>query len=234
MAAGLNPMLRAVLFDFDGVIADSEPLHLEGFRRALVDLGIAVTDAQYYDRYVGLDDHDGFIAILGDNGREPDAATIASLMAAKAQAFAALTRSRVPIFPGVERLVHQLRGLRPAPELAIVSGALRSEIDTILAQAGLAEPFRTIVAADDVTHGKPAPDGYLLAMRRLAAHAAELGPGECVVVEDTMAGLQAARAAGMHTVGVATTSAADALEAELVVESLAGLDARDCVALCGG
>jgi len=227
-------MLRAVLFDFDGVIADSEPLHLEGFRRALVDLGISVTDAQYYDRYVGLDDHDGFIAILDDNGHNPDAATVAKLMAAKARAFAVLTRSQVRILPGVERLVRRLRTLRPAPELAIVSGALRSEIDTILVQAGLDEPFRTIVAADDVTHGKPAPDGYLLAVRRLAAYVADLEPGACVAVEDTAAGLRAARAAGIHTIGVATTCAADALEAELVVASLTEVDVRDCVALCGG
>ncbi len=222
-------MLGAVIFDFDGVIADDELLHLAGFRQALASYGITVSEADYFTRYVGLNDRDGFKAILEDNrGRaEPDA--VWALMADKARIFKELVSDRVRIFPGVEGLLGQLAsGPEPVPT-AIGSGALRSEIDLVLAAAGLGGFFREIVAADDVSNGKPDPETFLEAGRRLG-----VDPGRCVVIEDSTGGLEAAARAGMRRVAVANTYQAAELEADLVVGSLEGLTRTDLESLFEG
>ncbi len=230
-------MLGAVIFDFDGVIADSELLHLAGFRHALAAHDISVSEADYFARYVGFDDHDGFIAILTDAGHEAGDVLLDTLMAEKARIFAELARERARIFPGVRELLASLRDGESVLPVAIGSGALSSEIELILGVAGLRRYVDTIVAADNVHQSKPHPETYLKACSELArihglgAH--ELAPENCVVVEDTVAGLASATAAGMVTVAVTNSYPAEALEADLVVDSLERLDRDACATLVG-
>jgi beta-phosphoglucomutase len=223
--------LRAVIFDFDGVVADDERLHMAGFRHALAAHGIELSEAVYFERYLGFDDRDGFHAMLRDNGRDADDATVVELMREKGRVFRDLVRERVQIFPGVRELLASLReGEDPLP-IAIGSGALGSEIRLILGIAGLEPFFDGIVAADDVSVGKPDPETFLRACELLATRSPGLQPEHCLVIEDSAGGLAAGRAAGMTTVGVANSYPASDLVADLVVESLEELDRARCEAL---
>jgi beta-phosphoglucomutase family hydrolase len=222
-------MLRAVIFDFDGVIADDERLHLQGFRLALSAHGISITEHQYWQRYLGLDDREAFRTILQDNDRVLDEAEIARLMERKERVFREIASERVEIFPGVRELLDDLRG-GPSPiAIAIGSGALRAEILVVLELLELRERFDAIVAADDVRRGKPDPEIFLTACDRLAATVAPgLSPAQCVVIEDSIAGIGAARAAGMRTVGVTNSYSVRDLDADLVVGSLSDLNRARC------
>ncbi|MFQ5353082.1 MAG: HAD family hydrolase [Candidatus Binatia bacterium] len=226
-------MLRAVVFDFDGVIADDEGLHLAAFRHALADYGITLSESEYFSKYVGFDDHDGFNAILKDRGVAEGAVALHELMADKALEFERLASEPVDLFPGVARLLEDLRaGSNPLP-LAIASGALRSEIELILGGAGLGEHFDVIVSAEDVSVGKPDPEVYRLACTRLTCSNEGLEPRDCLAIEDTIAGLQAASAAGMRTIAVTNSYPASELRADLVVDSLQEVDRRRCASLFG-
>jgi HAD superfamily hydrolase (TIGR01509 family) len=219
----------AIIFDFDGVIADDEPLHLAAFQRVLAADGITITREQYYARYLGLDDRDAIVQAFRDAGRSPSAGRLRELLAAKAEAFLALVRAGAPIFPGVPAFVRQAAARVP---LAIASGALRREIELILGQAGLAGCFTAIVSAEDVREGKPSPEAFLLAFERLRARAAGLAPPSCVVIEDSQPGLEGARRAGMRCIAVATSHPPEALAgADVVVGSLEELGWDALVAL---
>jgi len=213
---------RAVLFDCDGVIADSEPVHLRAFQEVLAPLGITITPAEYLERYLGFDDRGVFTEALRIGGRPADPATIASLTAAKAVHFRRMLAAETRIYPGVTDLV---RAFADVP-LAVVSGALRDEIDVILRAAGIRDAFAVIVAAEDVRAGKPDPEGFTRALERLRGIAGAIAPAECLVIEDSHAGLEAARRAGMRRLAVTNSYAAAELEplADLVVATLANLD----------
>lgn len=213
MAAGP----RALIFDFDGVIADSEPLHLTAFQETLAVHGITLGREEYYARYLGFDDHDAIVEALGTAGRPAAPETVRTLMADKATRFLALARA-ASLLPGVDRLVREAAARVP---LAIASGALRLEIELVLANAGLADAFSAVVSAEDVRAGKPSPEGFLAALGRLRARVPDLAPAECVVVEDSPPGVEAARRAGMRCVAVTSSVARAALaQADLVVSSL--------------
>jgi len=224
-------VLRAVIFDFDGVIADDERLHLAGFRHALAAHGIELSERTYFERYLGYDDREGFEAILRDHGKDPDRTTLERLMREKARVFQELVRERVRIFPGVRPLLEDLKRGDPPLPTAIGSGALRSEVELVLGIAGLRRYFDVLVCADDVERGKPDPQTFTEAMARLRALAPGLQPGECLVVEDSTAGIEAARAAGMQVVAVANSYPPERLAADLVVTSLEELNRERCRAL---
>ena len=214
----MPPAPHAIIFDFDGVIADDEPLHLAAFQRALASDGITITREQYYARYLGFDDRSAIIEAFRDAGATPSAAQLRTVLAAKAEQFLALVRAGAPIFPGVPAFV---RGAAARVPLAIASGALRHEIELILAQAGLADCFAAIVSAEDVREGKPSPEGFLLALERLRARRTDLTPERCLVIEDSQPGLEAARRAGMRCLAVTSSYPAAALGgADLVVGTL--------------
>lgn len=211
-------MLEAIIFDFDGVIADDEPLHLQAFREVLAAEKVKVSDAAYYERYLGLDDRGAIAQILTDAGIEASEERISLLAAQKAAAYGRLVAQGVRLFPGVGEFVREASRAVP---LAIASGALREEITAILEGAGLAACFATIVSAEDVIHGKPDPEAFLLAARRLAEVRPEISPQGCLVIEDSIAGVEAARRAGMHCVAVTNSYPASALGgADLVIASL--------------
>jgi len=219
--------LEAIVFDFDGVIADSEPVHFESFRDVLVEEGLTIDEAEYYRRYLGLSDAAAFREIGRQHGRPWNALEMADLMRRKAARFEILQRDAALIFPGADRLVREAAARVP---VAVASGARRIEILRILDRADLARVFTTVVAAEDVAEGKPSPDPYLRALERLSASVARpISPGRSVAIEDSRRGLESARAAGMKTVGVATSRVAGILDgaADLLVASLAALTLTD-------
>ncbi len=209
---------RAVVFDFDGVIADSEPLHYLGFRDVLADEGIGLAEAEYYARYLGYDDAGAFLAVAADRGVRLGSTLVVDLVRRKALRLEELERQHSILFPGVADVIRRLAANCP---LAIASGAIRPEIERVLDREGLAAYFQTIVAAGETGASKPAPDPYERAVALLsAAIGASLAPGECVAIEDSRWGLESARAAGLRTIAVAHTYLAETLEADAVVRDL--------------
>lgn len=220
---------QAIIFDFDGVIADDEPLHLAAFQRALASEGMTITREQYYARYLGFDDRSAIMEAFRDAGATPSPGRLQTLLAAKAEQFLALVRAGVPIFPGIPAFV---RGASARVPLAIASGALHHEIELILAQAGLSDCFSALVSAEDVREGKPSPEGFLLALERLRANGCKLAPDRCLVIEDSQPGLEAARRAGMRCLAVASSYPREALGgADLIVGTLEGLEWERLAAL---
>jgi HAD superfamily hydrolase (TIGR01509 family) len=208
----------ALIFDFDGVIADDEPLHLAAFQQALAAEGVSITPEAYYARYLGLEDRQAIRQACRDEGASPTPARLSALAAAKARHFLALVREGAPLRPGAAAFVRAAAARVP---IAIASGALRHEIELILGHAGLAEVFAAIVSAEDVSAGKPSPEGFLRALAHLRARAPGLEARQCLVVEDSRPGIEAARRAGMRCLAVAGSCSAGALTgADLVVASL--------------
>jgi HAD superfamily hydrolase (TIGR01509 family) len=222
-------MLRALVFDFDGVIANSEPLHFRAFRDVLAEADVVLTEAEYYGRYLGFDDVGAFEAIAGDRGRAWRAETIRELVARKATRMEALERDVSVLFPGAADAVRRAAAAVP---IAIASGAIRAEIQRVLDRERLASCFHAIVAAEDTAASKPAPDPYrrAVALLEFAVHA-PLAPDDCVALEDSNWGLDSARAAGLRTVGVAQTYPSTSLRADLVIDSIAALDLQQIHAL---
>ncbi len=192
--------MDAVLFDFNGVLVDDEALHLAGFNAVLGPLGLHLSDADYEARYIGFDDRGALTTALGDRGLPAPADLVARLIAEKARWYAARARAELRIFPGAAAL---LRACAARVPVAIVSGALRAEIELALDLMEAAPAVRCIVAAEDVSACKPDPAGYLAALAALQAHGAPVAPSRTVAVEDTPAGVRAALAAGLRVVGVA-------------------------------
>src|SRR5918992_2009314 len=212
-------MLRAVIFDFNGIIVDDEPIHFRLFERVFAEEGITLTQETYYARYLGFDDRGAFVAGFRDNQRPLPDEKLAELIARKADYYRQAIRDHVAIFPGVKSLVY---ALAPRVPLAIASGALRHEITTILATAGLLNYFQPILSAEDVTEGKPDPKIFLAVLAKLnVGGSPRIGPADCVVIEDSKEGIRGARAAGMKCLAVTNSHPAELLgEANAVVKSL--------------
>ena len=224
-------MLRAIVFDFDGVIANSEPLHFSAFRDVLHEEGVVLTEADYYTRYLGYDDVGVFEAVGAGQGpwtRE----RVADLVARKAVRLEALERGGSVLFPGAAAAIRRAAAAMP---IAIASGAIGVEIRRVLQRERLIDCFTAIVAAEDVPVNKPAPDPYLRAVALLAgACGGRLAPADCVAIEDSRWGLESARAAGLRTVAVTQTYEASALAgaADLIIDSLDALDLTALARLC--
>jgi len=211
-------MLKAIIFDFDGIIADSEPIHFQAFLMVTKSLGFTFDYEKYLQDFIGFDDRDAFHVMLDMAGFEGDkSAKIVELCAQKQLAFETLVNTGVPALPGVLALIDEASGVLP---IAIASGATQRDITLMLKPLERYDAFACIVSADDVTHSKPDPESYAMA-------AAQLGiePGACLAIEDTAAGLTSAREAGLMTLGVTTTGPASALhQANRVVQTLEGID----------
>jgi len=214
--------IQAIVFDFDGVIADSEPLHLKAFQRALAEEGITLAEDEYFNRYLGYDDVGVFEAIARDRALPWTARHVAGLVARKGMMLQALIAGGEVLFPGAPAFIRAAAAEVP---VAIASGALRHEIVQILESAALDELFAAIVASGDTPASKPSPAPYLLAFERLQERAnRKLDPRRCVAIEDSLWGLESARQAGLRCVGVTTSYTAVELPgAELIVEGLHAL-----------
>jgi HAD superfamily hydrolase (TIGR01509 family) len=221
-------MLQAIVFDFDGVIADSEPLHLRAYQQVLQKEGIVLVREEYYGRYLGFDDVGLFRALAKDRNISISDETVDRWIDAKSAVVEAMLRSGSVLFPGAASCIHTLAAQFP---LAVASGALQPEISLVLENTGLAASFKTIASASDGVHGKPAPDLYLLALSKLR----EFTPVEaarCVAIEDSHWGLEAARAAGLRTVAVTHTYPASELAgADLVIDRLSEITVATLEAL---
>jgi HAD superfamily hydrolase (TIGR01509 family) len=216
----MKETMRAVIFDFDGVIADTEPLHFEGLRRTLADIGITLTEIDYYANYLGFDDRGCILEALRVNQRSATGPLVQDLMRKKAVAYLASIKDHLVIFPGVREFVEEATATYP---IAIASGALRPEIELILEQAGIRKAFRHITSAEDVTKGKPDPQPFLHALAGLnrQSSASALSPDSCLVIEDSLPGIRAAKSAGMKVLAVANThTVQDLHEAHAIIQSL--------------
>jgi beta-phosphoglucomutase len=197
--------MRAYLFDFNGVLVDDERVHFAAFREVLFGRGIALDEATYLEKYFAFDDATAFREMLRNAGQPTDDALVGACVAEKLPRYMAAVEQDLVLFPGGFDL---LRACAARGPVAIVSGALRVEIEYALARAGATDAVRTIVAAEDVSACKPDPAGYLEALRRLAVEA-----GDAVVIEDSIGGVRAGRAAGCVVVAVAHSFPVDSLEA---------------------
>ena len=218
-----NPQstMDALIFDFDGVVVDSEPVHLVCFQRVLETVGVELSESDYYDKYLGYDDRDCLRIAARDAGLDLDAERIARLTAEKTVLVQRAFAEAIQPLPGAVELIRAAAAAGVA--LAVCSGALREEIELASRALGVLECFRTIVPAEDVARGKPDPEGYLKVRERLAAVTGrEILPARCVVVEDSPAGIDAARAAGMKVLAVTNSYSRERLNAaDRVVDSLA-------------
>lgn len=215
-------MLRAVLFDFDGVIVDTESLHWAALNEVLGLHGIEeVSWERYCQEMLGLDDRGLFVGAYAQAGVVLSQEELRRLIGEKSRRFLARAARQSVLLPGAAEFIQSLSRRYP---LAICSGALRPEIEAILEATGLRQHFGVIVSAEDVDRGKPDPQGYLLAMRGVQETArlnAPLQPAECLVVEDSYPGIEAAKEAGMMCLAVATSVQGELLlEADAVVGSL--------------
>jgi beta-phosphoglucomutase len=225
-------MLRAVIFDFDGVITDSEILHFRSFNRVLARFGAEITMKDYYKTYLGLTDADCFNLLIREGHLKVYTQKIEELVKQKNQIFEELAKTEGRIIEGVREFLNML-GQNNIP-MAICSGALLAEIELILEDARLRHFFETIVSAEQVRKGKPSPDGFLLTLRKLnKGRQIPITAAQCVVIEDSHWGLAAAKAAGMHTVAVTNSYDAQQLAlAEKIVTRLSDLSIGDLQQLC--
>jgi beta-phosphoglucomutase family hydrolase len=209
----------AVLFDLDGVIVDSRPQHLAAWHEFARSEGIT-HDSDYFTRTFGLRND----AIIGGLLADISSDDLRRLAARKEELFRSLARGNLEALPGVRELLDWLDE-RGAPK-AIVTSTPRSNLDLVLETLELAGRFDALVAEEDAAKGKPDPEGFLVAARRLG-----VPPERCIVIEDAPAGLQAAKAGGMRAIGVTTTHpAAELHDAGLVVDSLADPAVREFIA----
>jgi beta-phosphoglucomutase len=224
----MSRVVQAIVFDFDGVIANSEPLHLKAFQDALAQEGLALTSEEYYARYLGYDDLGLLQALVRDRDLQWTGRQIADMVALKGVKLQNMLQTGEVLFPGAAAFIEAAAREMP---IAIASGALRHEILEILEGARLDRLFETIVASGDTPESKPSPAPYRLAFDRLAtATGVDLDRRRCVAIEDSRWGLESARGAGLRCVGVTTSYGPDELTgAELVASGLdtLTLDALD-------
>ncbi|MBN2243460.1 MAG: HAD family phosphatase [Acidobacteria bacterium] len=215
-------MLRAIIFDFNGVILDDEPLHFRAMQEAVSGLGIELTEEAYWEKYLPFDDGESLEAICRDHGVRLDGENRTRTLQIKAASYKRRLENRFPVFPGAERIIASAARRYP---LAVASGANREEIETTLEAAGLSRHFTVVVAAEDFTRGKPHPESFLLALEKLNravdSKTSPILPQECLVIEDSVGGIAGARAAGMRCLAVSNSYPPEKLqEADRVVGSL--------------
>lgn len=217
--------LRAIIFDCDGVLVDSEPAHFEAFKRTLGGDGTSLTEELYKEKYMAMDDRGIFTTFYQNAGRPLSVEELKQLMEKKTQTFQHIIQNEgLMAYPAVPELVMAVSQRYP---LAVASGARKHELETVLESAGIRSFFEVVISADDVQYGKPNPESYLKAVESLNAsgkRSTPIRPEECVVIEDSRDGIASAHSAGMKCVAVATSFPMFELShADLVVPALASL-----------
>lgn len=192
-------MFAASVFDFNGVLVDDEDVHFEAFREVLRPLGLSVSAEEYLERYLGFDDRGAFHAILEANGRDPTEDQILKLIEAKRPVYLRRAQENLVVFRGARQAVE--RQARNGP-VTIVSGALRPEIELGLSVLGVRDRIEHVVSAEDTRACKPDPEGYLLALDYLRWKLGSIAPARVLVIEDSIAGVQAAKRANLTCVAV--------------------------------
>jgi len=225
-------MLRAVVFDFDGVITDSEILHLRSFNQVLAQYGVEISAKDYYKKYLGFTDFDCFKTLIDKGVLKKPTEEIENLVKEKNHVFEKLAKTEGRIIEGVRDFL-QMLSQNNIP-MAIYSGALLAEIELILDGSGLRPFFEVVVSAEFVKKGKPNPEGFILTLQKLNQNRQNpILPNQCIVIEDSHWGLEAAKAAAMHTIAVTNSYDADQLAAaEKIVTRLGDLSIGDLQELC--
>jgi HAD superfamily hydrolase (TIGR01509 family) len=226
-------MIRAIIFDLDGTLTDTEPLHLDAFNQVLRERGLEIPPEEYFARMVGLDDRDCFTAVLREHGQSAGAEAMAAMIARKTVAYTAMISSREVMRPGAERFVRVCARRFP---LMVATGTLRAEAELIFGRAGLRGLFLDVLGAEDAEHGKPAPDIFLATLGRLGYLLRQhdpIKPRQCLVIEDTPAGIAAAHAAGMRVLAIEGTAAAPVLAgADFVAPGFDAIDLDPILRAC--
>ena len=212
--------IRALIFDFNGVLVDDEYLHCSSAQEALRELGLTLSRTDYYWRYLAYDDRQLFTRFLQDQNREVGEETIRNLVAQKSSYYFQAIEAEVPV---IEPTLRFIRSLPVDLPLAIASAAARKEIQVILERLQLRARFCCVVAAEDVSESKPHPEAFQTAYGQLKERHPQLRKAEVAVVEDSDRGVRAALRAGLRCVAVTTSYSAERLQqADLVTESLEG------------
>ena len=231
--SGASHALQAIVFDFDGVIADSERLHLRSYQDILAPEGMTISTEDYLAKYLGYDDVGVFKAVARDHDISMDDGRVAELIARKGERYESLAAAGEMLFPGAADFIRAAAAEVP---IAIASGALTHEIEDVLERAGLRSLFPVIVGADQTERSKPHPDPYQTAFARLRSHSGrDLVAWRSVAIEDSRWGLVSARGADLRCVAVTNTYSEAELraDAELVVPGLHALTLEALDALCG-
>ncbi len=199
--------LKAVLFNFNGVIINDEPIHERLINQLLIEENLRPKAGEFRQFCLGRSDRDCLTDLLNNRGRVVTESLLDNLISRKARAYAQelATLEKLPIYSGLEDFIFNLRAAKV--KLAVVSGAIRSEIELVLQRSQLSDYFSVIVSGDEKISGKPEPDAYLTAIDRLNQQLPELSlkPWECLAIEDTFHGIESAKRAGIPVVGVANT-----------------------------
>lgn len=208
---------KSLLFDFNGLIIDDEAIHCETFQKVLMDEEITLTEKDYWEIYIGYDDKGLFEKLFKRDGKKLTPGKSKKLIQKKADLYLPTLKGKLKFFPGVIEFIQKVK---QKYSLAIVSGALRPEIDYALKEGKIDSSFSIIVSAEETKHGKPDPEGYLIALARLKKENSEIRPENCLVLEDSLAGIESAHRARMKCAALTHSYPKEKLkEADYVVES---------------
>jgi beta-phosphoglucomutase-like phosphatase (HAD superfamily) len=213
-------MIRALIFDFNGILADDDPIHMEAFRKVAGEEGLSFTDEEYLEKYLPLNDRDCFKTLFTDNGLALTPDHLEQLIGRKGVYYFQSIAEETVLF---EKTPTAVRAAAMRYPLAIASGARGIEIRHILAQGGLDTCFSAIVSAEDVQFGKPHAEPFLRAHEKLKERHRSLKPEECVAIEDSIGGIQSAHNAGMRCLAIAHSYGPDRLRAanpEWIIQSI--------------
>jgi beta-phosphoglucomutase len=208
-------MIRAFIFDFDGILADTEELHYRSYLPVLEEKGLSFSYAEYGERYMAFDALGCYRQLAEDRGLVVGEAMLRQWVARKNEVFTSLVaQADVRPLPGAMEAVQLASSRGPT---GVCTGAVLSDIDPLLDAFDIRSLLSAVVTADDVSVSKPDPESYALAAKRLG-----VDPKDCLAIEDTPGGLQSARGAGCQTLGVNTTHTEDDLypHADRVIASL--------------
>tara|TARA_B100001123_G_scaffold450778_1_gene623689 strand:- start:69200 stop:69904 length:705 start_codon:yes stop_codon:yes gene_type:complete len=207
-----------IIFDFDGVIADTEPLHLKAYQEVLAGTAMNLDSKSYFKHYLGYDDVGVFSNVAKDQDHSLNDSELRKLIDEKSKVFQTLVKQNNVLFPYADSCIRELAETVP---LGIASGALHEEIELILETYGLRRYFGAIVAADDVHKSKPAPDTYIKTVQLLNRNHSSRNSGSYVAIEDSLWGIDAAHSAGLKCIAITNSYPASVLvSADLVIDKL--------------